>query len=265
MAEDYNTETRETSIPGLSTDDITPTFYEGGFKTWECAVDLAKYLTSKNFQFEHLRERDVRIVELGAGSALPSLSLLQQWKRSQGSTSPALPNLHLILADYNQSVLELATIPNLFLTWNSKSISPSGECEITPSVLAEFLQDLWRHNVTIWPISGSWGNSFVTTISPFLPSGKPIDTIILASETIYSPSSIRAFIHVLLELISNTEKSAGVVKAWVAAKRVYFGVGGGVNQFLRILEQMGGAATVVWENDGPGVGRVILEVVKARH
>lgn len=36
------------SIAGLAiTDDITPGVYEGGFKTWECAVDLAGYLAGR--------------------------------------------------------------------------------------------------------------------------------------------------------------------------------------------------------------------------
>lgn len=32
---------------GLSTDDIRPNVYEGGFKTWECSTDLANYLVSQ--------------------------------------------------------------------------------------------------------------------------------------------------------------------------------------------------------------------------
>ena len=50
-------------------------------------------------------------------------------------------------------------------------------------------------------------------------------------------------------------------RALIAAKRVYFGVGGGVDEFLRVLGEMGGRGKVVWET-GPesGVGRVILEV-----
>lgn len=35
-------------IAGLSTgDDLTPGVYEGGFKTWECAIDLAQYLVGQ--------------------------------------------------------------------------------------------------------------------------------------------------------------------------------------------------------------------------
>lgn len=31
-----------------ATDDIRPGVYEGGFKTWECAVDLASYLVERS-------------------------------------------------------------------------------------------------------------------------------------------------------------------------------------------------------------------------
>ena len=34
----------ESVTAGLSVDDIKPKVYEGGFKTWECSIDLAKYL-----------------------------------------------------------------------------------------------------------------------------------------------------------------------------------------------------------------------------
>lgn len=44
MAEDTGQDATLTA--GLSTDDITPSVYEGGFKTWECSIDLARYLLS---------------------------------------------------------------------------------------------------------------------------------------------------------------------------------------------------------------------------
>lgn len=41
MAEDTS---EQSCAVGLSTDDITPNVYEGGFKTWECSIDLANYI-----------------------------------------------------------------------------------------------------------------------------------------------------------------------------------------------------------------------------
>lgn len=99
----------------------------------------------------------------------------------------------------------------------------------------------------------------------------------LASETIYSPTSIGVFTETLLELLSLPPGSnppapgstanpavspAATTRALVAAKRVYFGVGGGVDEFLTVLSSTDGVAREVWatEGEGAGVGRVVLEV-----
>jgi protein-histidine N-methyltransferase len=42
MAEDSAGHDNEELIAGIEKGDIKPNFYEGGFKTWECALDLAK-------------------------------------------------------------------------------------------------------------------------------------------------------------------------------------------------------------------------------
>ena len=42
MAEDQTPD--ELAISGLSSDDVQPNVYEGGFKTWECSLDLSHYL-----------------------------------------------------------------------------------------------------------------------------------------------------------------------------------------------------------------------------
>ncbi len=41
MAEDTS---EQSCVVGLSSDDITPNVYEGGFKTWDCSIDLANYI-----------------------------------------------------------------------------------------------------------------------------------------------------------------------------------------------------------------------------
>lgn len=47
MAEDNEGHDNEELISGLEEGDLKPNFYEGGFKTWECALDLAKMVTSE--------------------------------------------------------------------------------------------------------------------------------------------------------------------------------------------------------------------------
>ena len=91
-------------------------------------------------------------------------------------------------------------------------------------------------------------------------------TLILASETIYSPASLRSFTQTVVSLLSaKSLDSSNRALALIAAKRVYFGVGGGVDEFMAVVEEMGGHGNCVWdssqeENEGYGVGRCILEV-----
>ena len=56
--------------------DITPRIYEGGFKTWECSIDLANTL-AEDYNTE-ISGRDpahtrLNIVEVGDSSKLPRL------------------------------------------------------------------------------------------------------------------------------------------------------------------------------------------------
>lgn len=48
MAEDSADHENEELISGLEQGDLKPNFYEGGFKTWECALDLAKVVVAEN-------------------------------------------------------------------------------------------------------------------------------------------------------------------------------------------------------------------------
>ena len=51
----------------LSTSDLEKSVYEGGLKTWECAIDLVKYLISADLSFVK------KGMELGCGSGLPGI------------------------------------------------------------------------------------------------------------------------------------------------------------------------------------------------
>ena len=62
MAEDGQL-TRD-SVAGLSTDDIVPNVYEGGFKTWECSVDLSDYVCSSFHVHDEALMKDMTIIEV---------------------------------------------------------------------------------------------------------------------------------------------------------------------------------------------------------
>lgn len=178
----------------------------------------------------------------------------------------------LTLADYNDCVLQLATIPNALLTWvlgSSDTVTSGvGDLEISPADLQNFKSNLSRHNINLSTISGAWGPKFIELVNsealPILPSPSfpeiRQETLILASETIYSPSTITSFISTLLGLLAAADAQGRTARALIAAKRVYFGIGGGVDEFIAILREKGGQARMVWELEGEGVDRVILEV-----
>lgn len=183
----------------------------------------------------------------------------------------------MTLTDYNASVLNLATIPNLFLNSSLHTlrlnVPSSGDLESDPQRLLNFEQLLCSLNITCFAVSGAWGCAFVNLIrsevlAPSLrtPTGSDgrLETLILASETIYSPETISPFTMTLLELLKAAEDGGGKATALVAAKKIYFGLGGGVDEFLTVLRQNGGQSKVVWEMKGEGVGRVILEITRTK-
>ena len=178
-------------------------------------------------------------------------------------------SIYLSVADYNLSVLESATLPNILLTWyfaqSLAVLEPAGDLEITAELLSRFVKDLSDRAIYIRCISGAWSEAFTDLLEPFqdFQRQSQLDTIFLGSETIYSPDSIHAFTQVLLKALKSAEETHGRGRALVAAKRIYFGVGGGVDEFLKVVSELGGKGTTAWEAKEGGVGRVILEVQRA--
>ncbi|KAJ4272379.1 hypothetical protein NW762_001092 [Fusarium torreyae] len=251
---------------GLGSHDVKTGVYEGGFKSWESSVDLVKVLAT-NKAISALEQKAFRVMELGCGTALPSLAVFQ-W--AMASTSEKKP-LSLIMADYNPSVLQLVTLPNFILSWalnNSQlsalqeAFSIEGEVELGPEVLAAFQQSLAESNITLSFVSGAWSHEFVDLIYG-LPSeiSQPSSTLILGAETIYSPFALQAFletIFLILEKERNTEGSeAG---AYVGAKRLYFGVGGSLDDFIDKARERGAKVEQLRE-EVEGVRRGVVQCV----
>ncbi|KAK2758602.1 hypothetical protein FQN54_003292 [Arachnomyces sp. PD_36] len=288
MAEDGIGSNENTElISGLEKGDIQTRIYEGGFKTWECAIDLAKLLMSYGdgdlFPVSGIGEGegvDIHIIELGAGTAMPSLALLNRFLLQPAPSEPPERKVHFTLADYNSPVLRLVTLPNIILLWSlisgaanlaeGDATDEGNDLEITPEVIEGFKQALSQRGISLDFISGSWGPEFVDTVFQselrgVSDSGRPRRTLILASETIYSPSSLRVFSETLVSLLRRASgaEAASSARAFVAAKRVYFGVGGGVDEFLSTLREVEGDAVKVngkSDVEDGGVGRVILEL-----
>lgn len=136
-----------------------------------------------------------------------------------------------------------------------------GGLTVTQGLLNAFTTSLDAHKVRLCFFAGSWASLG----EKLAHQGKPPYDIVLASETIYRPQSLDAFLGVLR---TATATSAAVVVSdevvqpplcLVAAKVLYFGVGGGVQEFVRAVEGENGTLRIVWEHR-EGVGRIIMQV-----
>lgn len=234
---------------------------------------------------------------------MPSLAVFAQLLARPAPTSSPQRKFYFTLADYNATVLRLVTLPNLLLTWRLNIPQPSAvegtgnpqasatgeqddndeqELDVDPALLDAFQDDLTRRGIIIDFVAGAWSPQFVDLAlrsrAPSTENDRPCRTLLLASETIYSPASLTAFSETLLELLRRSAPASMIPKdafssspspkskVLIAAKKVYFGVGGGIDEFLHVLHQQR-----LQENEAvhvkqrvevktKGVGRVILQV-----
>ncbi|KAM0142998.1 hypothetical protein ACHAO1_000832 [Botrytis cinerea] len=253
MAED---EGSGEGLLGLGNDDVKTGVYEGGFKSWESSVDLVKVLSGRTIVGEGRR----RVLELGCGTALPSLAVFQWFLEN---TTSSTSGLELGLADYNPTVLQLVTLPNILLSWaqttKSESWEAEGELDIDEALISEFSSALTSRNINISLFSGAWSQDFVSLVTDKLHLSCE-NTIIIGAETIYSPVALKAFAETLMALL---DLSTGPNKtALIGAKKVYFGVGGSIEDFIEDVTARGAQVTQVRE-ESDGVRRAVIEVEKA--
>ncbi|KAI7891897.1 uncharacterized protein EV154DRAFT_419709 [Mucor mucedo] len=112
---DENADKDVVSMLNLSgNSDLIKGVYEGGFKTWECSIDMVQYLSG-------LPEDQVtnkKVLELGCGSSLPSLYLLDRSHTNR-----------VDVQDYNDQVIRYITIPNILLNTVLTVQEPSSNVE----------------------------------------------------------------------------------------------------------------------------------------
>ncbi|PPR01981.1 hypothetical protein CVT24_011108 [Panaeolus cyanescens] len=270
--------------------DLVPGVYEGGLKTWECSVDLASHLHSIPDAQNPANFLGQTILELGCGTAIPSLYVFKQVLAALNGTNKTKTELHL--QDYNALVLQLVTLPNLILTWYTSSLADSyrsfiddpeiapvldlntpGELSITPDLKTAFSQSLASNNISLRFFSGSWD-----TFYPEKIAGSTGYDVLLTSETIYSPESLEPLLNLLQKICApSPDKQATSLAALslnddgkgahsqshciclVAAKVIYFGVGGGVEDFVKEVKNRGGNVETVLEHS-VGVGRKVMRL-----
>ncbi|KAK0673367.1 hypothetical protein QBC41DRAFT_136888 [Cercophora samala] len=269
MAEDDGENPSE-SEAGLGEHDVKTGIYEGGFKSWESSVDMVKVLASEK-SADFLNQEPCVLIELGCGTALPSLALFH-WALSERKSQPRHP-LVLTLADYNPSVLYLVTLPNLILTWAlqqrsqlalvEEAFTPDGELDLTPEIIAAFKDSLVSNQITLRFLSGAWSSEFVDILydSPNAPSlADSTKTLVLGSETIYSPFALERFSETLLLILERERKDrpSGSARAVIGAKKLYFGVGGSLDDFVDKMKGLGTTVNNLFE-ERTGVVRGVVD------
>ena len=109
--------------------DIIPGVYEGGYKVWECSVDLTAMLLQKACTLPELST--CRAIELGCGHGFPGVAALK------------LGCPRVVFSDLNAEVINAVTWPNIFL--NARDIMNRAECysgdwdELSSTVLSRYV------------------------------------------------------------------------------------------------------------------------------
>ncbi|KAI0175568.1 hypothetical protein GGR52DRAFT_318368 [Hypoxylon sp. FL1284] len=257
--------------PGLGNHDVKTGVYEGGFKSWESSVDLVKVLAlSKAFLGD--TNLATRVIELGCGTGLPSLALFQWGLSLRGSDNNC--GLSIALADYNPTVLQLVTLPNFILCWAlhqraesqvvADAFSSEGELDLTPEVVKGFQEFLSDRKISLSFFSGAWSAEFVDLVSCDEVSGTEGGlkrrTVILGAETIYSPFALVAFTKTIFSLLGKEKAQGNAAEALVGAKKLYFGVGGSLDDFVIKARELGADVQELRE-EAEGVRRGVVRCV----
>ncbi|KAK3008555.1 hypothetical protein RJ639_014428 [Escallonia herrerae] len=213
----------------LSNSDLVPGKYEGGLKLWEGSLDLVKSLRTE-VEEGLLSFAGKRVLELGCGHGLPGV-----FACLQGAAV-----LHF--QDFNAEVLKCLTIPNVNANLLMKTQSLATDVtKMNNDAEIRFFAGDWNDVHQILPSGYADENNQNSSPGVNLSVGYDI---ILMAETVYSISALPTLYKLIKKCMA---RSHGV--AYMAAKKHYFGVGGGSRRFLSLVE-----------NDGLMVASLVAEV-----
>jgi SAM-dependent methyltransferase len=192
------------SLPGAlasaaARTDVESGVYEGGFKLWECSLDVARYLATQGAGgLSQVRS----VLDLGCGHGVPGVAAALIARR-HGLCPP-----RLCFQDLNREVLLRLTAPNLALNAlnNTEARLVAGD---------------WRALST-----GPGG-----LLSSDAPDGR--FDLVLTAETVYSEEAFSVLHDVLASVLAPRGR------VLLAAKRFYFGVGGGARGFCELVAARG--------------------------
>lgn len=218
--------------------DVLTGFYEGGFKTWECANDLVEYIKTLPHDF-FPNGLKPRVLELGCGNGFPAIQAYWHFCCSK-----------VVFQDLNREVLGMCTAPNMALNVKAKLESTGGS---------------WRNymnsdSVQLW--SGDW---LSLLHHPEWQQDQFQFDLILSADTIYGNEQISKLTQFLCWLLTRNPKCI----ALIAAKRFYFGTGGSVETFLVELKtrsngKIQGKSVFLFEDKSSNI-REIVQVSNVAH
>ena len=233
------------------THDLVPGKYEGGLKLWELSIDLARFIFNVSWfelsaiQPETLRQelqmvqeffqnvaktKNLNILEIGCGHAVPSLSALrlveELWKRNETVKGESL-HVKVYLQDFNEEILKAVTFENVKKFWQVSELSQLGvKCEF------KFVFGDWRR----------------ISSENLLP--RNFFHLILTSETIYNAVNYKHLLNMFRDCLVSTDvrreqpneigkklkldRESQQALVLVSAKTYYFGCGGNVLEFARL-------------------------------
>ncbi|XP_040905924.1 histidine protein methyltransferase 1 homolog [Toxotes jaculatrix] len=220
--------------------DLIPGVYEGGLKVWECTYDLLELIEKDGETFG-----GKAVLDLGCGAGLLGILALKRGAR------------HVHFQDYNSTVIEQLTVPNVILNCqedddieseddkegrgkgkipvedgSKKKLQEKQEVkDVSPPPKKRAL-DLSQHPLLAKCrfFSGDW-STFLALVLERGPQTKY--DIIFTSETIYNTAYYPALHATLHKLLAPD----GLV--YLATKSHYFGVGGGLHLFETFVEEKG--------------------------
>lgn len=220
--------------------------YEGGMVSWECSMDAAHVLMEAASRSttpaaaampgtmamsalgSAVRSPVLRLLELGAGTAIPSASVVTL----RNAVLPRSGTHTVAVAqDLNREALVHRTGPSLALAAGASSSSPSAAIEL---------------------VAGPWGPEMdssllracgLLTDAPASPAGA---FLVIASETVYRSDILEAHASSLVGLLAAAwQAGCRPCCGLVAAKRFYFGqgLGGGSTAFTQAVTRRAASAT----------------------
>ncbi|XP_004688172.1 PREDICTED: histidine protein methyltransferase 1 homolog [Condylura cristata] len=211
--------------------DLITGVYEGGLKIWECTFDLLAYLIKASVEFA-----GKKVLDLGCGAGLLGIIAFREGAKE----------IHF--QDYNSLVIDEVTLPNVIANSVLEDVENVNQPEAKKCKKSKITQELCQCRF----FSGEW-SEFCKLI---LSSEKLFEKydLILTSETIYNPDYYDTLHQTFLQLL---EKNGRVL---LASKAHYFGVGGGVHDFQKFVEERDVFETKILQVTDVGLKRCLLEM-----